>query len=66
MLYGMIRAIIQDLRAASSQKHKDMGTAYDLAMTQPSEKSLRYCERFVSDTIRLSTHPSLRASTKLD
>lgn len=42
MFYAMMRAIIQDLRATASQKHKDMYVAYDLAMSQPSKKSLRY------------------------
>jgi hypothetical protein len=44
MLYAMVRAIIQDLRATAFQKSEDMDAAYDLAMAQPSQKSLRYCE----------------------
>jgi hypothetical protein len=66
MLYAMMRAIIQDLRATAFQKNEDMGAAYDLAMAQPSLKSLRYCEySSLSVSTGSQSNYSLRAAAKL-
>jgi hypothetical protein len=43
MLYGMTRAIIQDLRTTAFAAPKDLSALYDIAMAQPSKKSLSRC-----------------------
>jgi hypothetical protein len=65
MLYAMMRAIIQDLRATAFQKNEDMGAAYDLAMTQPSQKSLRYCEHSYLCFDRLSNQLQFMSCSKV-
>jgi len=64
MLYAMVRAIIQDLRATAFRKNEDMGAAYDLAMSQPSEKSLRYCASLPL-TLATLKHPQFTSCSKV-
>lgn len=43
MLYCMMRAIIQDLRTTAFTTPKNLMELYDIAMAQPSNKSLSHC-----------------------
>lgn len=43
MYYGIVRAVIQDLRLKAHEIYDSMGQAYKLGIAQPSRRNLSHC-----------------------